>query len=185
MNTYAKLRGGVVGNRRWSPIAYHHARSIEHDIRKPCVRALQTHFGNRYSGRAHPILAGRPGTIYVSTLYVKFHLLFHLLMCTFPRTLSTALSCKPSRIYEAIESRKGGVATMLMKTGEYWHCTNPGCHCRVHVKFSGEIQGPNPRCVCGGLLKKDYAPPVLKYLDFLRAEKTVFTHGDPRGAGEN
>ena len=119
-------------------------------------------------------------------LYIlKYRLLFHLLICTFPLTLPTALSCKPSRIYEATESRKGGVANMLMKTGEYWHCTNPGCHCRVHVEFSGGIQGPNPRCVCGGLLKKDYAPPVLKYLDFLRPEKPVFTHRDASDAGED
>jgi hypothetical protein len=64
---------------------------------------------------------------------------------------------------------------MLMKTGEYWHCTNPDCHCRVHVEFSGEIPGRNPRCVCGGLLKKDYAPPVFKYLDFLRIEEPALT----------
>jgi len=68
---------------------------------------------------------------------------------------------------------------MLMKTGEYWHCTNPGCYCRVHVEFSAEIPGSNPRCVCGGLLKKDYAPPVLKYLNFLRVEEPALNRRDP------
>ena len=87
---------------------------------------------------------------------------------------------QPSHTYEATESRKGGVATMLMKTGEYWHCTNPGCHCRVHVEYSGEYPGANPRCVCGGLLKKDYAPPVLKYLNFLRVEEPALNRRDPR-----
>jgi len=59
------------------------------------------------------------------------------------------------------------VRGMLMKSGERWHCTNPACHCEVLVETEGQIQGTNPRCTCGSIMKKGYSPPVLKYLDFL------------------
>lgn len=57
---------------------------------------------------------------------------------------------------------------MVMKAGERWHCMNAACQCAVIVETTGEIEGQNPRCACGSILKKQYAPPVFQYLDFLR-----------------
>jgi hypothetical protein len=68
---------------------------------------------------------------------------------------------------------KEGTATLILKTGEHWHCINPACHCEVLVQSDSEIDGPNPRCVCGAPLKKKYAPPNLTYLEFLRVEDPV------------
>lgn len=60
---------------------------------------------------------------------------------------------------------------MVMKSGEQWHCTNPVCGCMVLVKTNSEVEGENPRCSCGGLMKKDYSPPVFHYLDFLYLDR--------------
>lgn len=57
---------------------------------------------------------------------------------------------------------------MVMKAGERWHCLNAACQCAVVVETSGQVEGQNPRCVCGSILKKQYTPPVFQYLDFLR-----------------
>lgn len=57
---------------------------------------------------------------------------------------------------------------MVMKSGERWHCVNPVCGCAVVVEANGEIDGQNPRCTCGSAMKKDYSPPVFRYLDFLK-----------------
>ena len=59
---------------------------------------------------------------------------------------------------------------MQMKSGERWHCVNPACRCEVLVESDGEIPGTSPRCVCGGAMKRNYAPPVFHYLDFLRVQ---------------
>jgi len=58
---------------------------------------------------------------------------------------------------------------MLMKNGERWHCTNPVCRCAILVESSGEVEGHNPSCACGSPMKKQYSPPVLQYLDFIRS----------------
>lgn len=58
---------------------------------------------------------------------------------------------------------------MVMKSGERWHCINPGCGCAVLVEASGEVEGQNPRCACGSIMKKGYSPPVFRYLDFLQS----------------
>jgi hypothetical protein len=60
---------------------------------------------------------------------------------------------------------------MVMKSGERWHCLNPACACVVVVESNGEIDGQNPRCSCGSIMKKDYSPPVFRYLDFLRVQE--------------
>ena len=67
---------------------------------------------------------------------------------------------------------------MNMKSGERWHCVNPACRCAVLVEISGEIEGQNPRCACGSLMKKKYTPPVFQYLDFLRFPEPELTLGD-------
>ena len=60
---------------------------------------------------------------------------------------------------------------MVMKKGEFWHCTNPNCGCEV--KTTGEVDGENPRCTCGGIIKKNYVPPFVSYLQFLHEEEPL------------
>lgn len=62
---------------------------------------------------------------------------------------------------------------MRMKIGEQWHCTNPACHCELLVQTDSETGASNPRCVCGAPMKKNYVPPHVTYLDFLRTEEPV------------
>jgi len=62
---------------------------------------------------------------------------------------------------------------MIMRRREPWHCTNPACRCKVVVQLNSQIDGDNPRCVCGAPMKKEYAPPSLTYLEFLRVEDPV------------
>lgn len=62
---------------------------------------------------------------------------------------------------------------MLMKSSERWHCTNPECHCEILVESDGKIDGQNPRCSCGGVMKKKYSSPALSYLEFLRLDETL------------
>ena len=57
---------------------------------------------------------------------------------------------------------------MVMKTGERWHCTSAACGCSILVETSGEAAGKNPLCACGCAMKKQNAPLVFQYLDFLR-----------------
>jgi len=54
---------------------------------------------------------------------------------------------------------------MVMNSGERWHCTNASCRCSVLVEITIEIEGSNPRCTCGGDMKKVYSPPVFRYLN--------------------
>lgn len=56
---------------------------------------------------------------------------------------------------------------MLMKSGERWHCVNPACRCSILIETTGQIDGQNPICTCGNIMKKDYSAPVFRYLDFL------------------
>jgi hypothetical protein len=60
---------------------------------------------------------------------------------------------------------------MNMKSGERWHCTNPACGCSILVEINGQVEGVNPRCACGSVFKKDYSPPVFRYLDFLHIDE--------------
>jgi hypothetical protein len=64
---------------------------------------------------------------------------------------------------------------MVMLSGERWHCTNSACNCEVLVESNGRIQGRNPRCPCGAIMKKQYAPPHLNYLDFLEPREVVLS----------
>ena len=70
---------------------------------------------------------------------------------------------------------------MLMKARERWHCTNQSCGCQVVVEISGEVEGLNPRCACGGIMRKKYTSPVFTYLDFLRVEEPLLV---PRSSRE-
>jgi hypothetical protein len=71
---------------------------------------------------------------------------------------------------------------MLMKARERWHCTRRDCGCQVVVEISGAIEGHNPRCACGGIMKKKYSSPVFSYLDFLRAEEALTDERASRAA---
>jgi hypothetical protein len=66
---------------------------------------------------------------------------------------------------------------MLMKARERWHCTNQACGCQIVVEIGGEVEGHNPRCACGGIMKKKYTSPVFSYLDFLHAEPVSVAPG--------
>lgn len=69
---------------------------------------------------------------------------------------------------------------MVMKSGEKWRCINPDCQCAIVVECSGMLEGPNPRCTCGSNMKKEYAPPAFRYLDFLRSPEPALSSRDSR-----
>ena len=58
---------------------------------------------------------------------------------------------------------------MHFRAGDHWFCTNPGCAASLHVETGSAIpmEGKNPRCSCSAVMKKQYSPPALTYLDFL------------------
>jgi hypothetical protein len=68
---------------------------------------------------------------------------------------------------------------MPTNSPQRWHCSNPECGRELLLETTGEIEGHIPRCVCGGAMKKKYAPPVLSYLDFLRLEEPVAVPARP------
>ena len=59
---------------------------------------------------------------------------------------------------------------MVMKSGDRWRCINRNCQCEVLVESGGRVEGANPRCVCGAPMKKAYASPALRYLQFLHPD---------------
>lgn len=56
---------------------------------------------------------------------------------------------------------------MVMKAEERWHCMNPACGCQVLVEEKSPQDGAEAVCSCGSPMKKEYKPPVFRYLDFL------------------
>jgi hypothetical protein len=67
---------------------------------------------------------------------------------------------------------------MAMKSRERWHCIIPACGCAVLVETNGKIEGQNPRCACGSIMKKGYSPPAMGYLDFLRFPEPAVVYRD-------
>jgi hypothetical protein len=65
---------------------------------------------------------------------------------------------------------------MVMKSGERWHGLNRAGGCAVGVESNGEIEAQNPRCACGGIMRKVYSPPVFRYLDFLKFPEPALAH---------
>jgi hypothetical protein len=45
----------------------------------------------------------------------------------------------------------------------------------VLVETSSELEGSNSRCSCGSIMKKEYSPPVFRYLEFLREPEPAVT----------
>ena len=54
---------------------------------------------------------------------------------------------------------------MIMKWGERWHCTNKACRWSFVVENSSQIEGSNPLCTCGRVMKKSYSPPVFRAIE--------------------
>jgi hypothetical protein len=71
---------------------------------------------------------------------------------------------------------------MPMKPGERWHCVNASCHCEILVESDSSASVNGPRCVCGATMKRNYAPPAFKYLDFLRVDDGELS---PRHCGKD
>lgn len=56
---------------------------------------------------------------------------------------------------------------MTMKAGERWHCLDPACRRELLVAPGSPEEGALPFCSCGSRMKKEYKPPVFRYLEFL------------------
>jgi hypothetical protein len=69
---------------------------------------------------------------------------------------------------------------MNTPSGERWHCMNPNCRREAILEAWDRRDGTNPRCPCGAVMKREYAPPVLRYLDFLRMEEPAPIEHAPR-----
>jgi len=55
---------------------------------------------------------------------------------------------------------------MTMNKGQRYRCQNPDCRCEVVVIEPSKEAVLNPQCCCGGEMKKRYAKPTFKRLDF-------------------
>jgi hypothetical protein len=67
---------------------------------------------------------------------------------------------------------------MLMTEGQIYRCQNPLCRCEILVTKASALGAlQNPRCGCGGNMKKPYTPPVLRVIS---ADVRV-----PAGAGSD
>jgi hypothetical protein len=67
----------------------------------------------------------------------------------------------------AVDATLGGTGgAMLMKARERWNCMNPARGCQVVVEIGGEVEGCDPRCACGEIMKKKYTSPTLHTCTF-------------------
>lgn len=57
---------------------------------------------------------------------------------------------------------------MTRKSGNTWHCTDTNCRAVAVVPANMPENALPPSCFCGAKMKKEYKPPVFRYLDFLR-----------------
>jgi hypothetical protein len=71
---------------------------------------------------------------------------------------------------------------MLMRARECWHCSNVACRCQVVVEIGGEVEGQNPRCACGEIMRKKYVSPVFTHVDFLRSDRRLTPPHVPHSA---
>jgi hypothetical protein len=54
---------------------------------------------------------------------------------------------------------------MTTIVGQLYRCQNPDCGCELQVTKTSTAAKFNPRCGCGGEIKKLYGKPVCKALD--------------------
>lgn len=55
---------------------------------------------------------------------------------------------------------------MTMQKGDRWICSNPICRSEFVVDVGGGLgEGTNPKCGCGSIMKKAYAPPALSKVE--------------------
>jgi hypothetical protein len=69
---------------------------------------------------------------------------------------------------------------MEMKSRKAWYCTNPQCQREIWLETGAESEGGNPRCSCGGILRKNDLPSFSAYLGFLRTEEPASVPLDSR-----
>ena len=55
---------------------------------------------------------------------------------------------------------------MTMNVGRRYRCQNPDCRCEVVVIEASKEATLNPRCCCGGEMKKPYTKPTFRLLEF-------------------
>jgi len=51
---------------------------------------------------------------------------------------------------------------MIMTENQIFRCQNRSCGCEIRVIKSAIEGNSNPRCCCGGEMKKPYMAPVLR-----------------------
>src|SRR5262249_20618243 len=116
-------------------------------------------------------MIARPGTAR-SGLWLRVHAPVKNLSLDLSLPLSVVHLQPSSRSHFLLEDE-----AVLRKVGhahesrERWRCVNLACGCHIVVEISGEIEGQNPRCACGRVIKKEYPSPVFTYLDFPRADE--------------
>jgi hypothetical protein len=107
----------------------------------------------------------------------------HPLDCNYPSIWSISNYCEPGlscRLGDPSKLEvKGGTGSMMMKTGEHWHCSNPSCHCEILLQSGSALDECNTLRVCSAPMKKKYAPPSLTYLEFLRIDDPSSRVRDP------
>jgi hypothetical protein len=54
---------------------------------------------------------------------------------------------------------------MRIQKGERWHCMNEACAGEIMVLASSQLEGQNPRCSCGSVMKKHYDKPSWSHDD--------------------
>jgi len=54
---------------------------------------------------------------------------------------------------------------------ERWHCMNAACRKEILIADTEATAETRPRCLCGAEMKREYKPPVFRYLQFLQLEQ--------------
>ena len=69
---------------------------------------------------------------------------------------------------------------MEKEQGERWHCMNPACRREESLNHAEAVARNRPRCACGAEMKKDYSPPVFRYLEFLQIAEPADSEAAPQ-----
>jgi hypothetical protein len=68
------------------------------------------------------------------------------------------------QIYSLENQNEAKVCVMKFSSGDHWCCQNDACGCEITVVVSSKLEGENPRCSCGSVMKKAYTKPRLRDL---------------------